>query len=526
LNFAELNLLVQQKLLSTQEAGEIKLQALKQQQSSFSYLLTEKIFDADTVAQFIAESLGFDYLDLDMLSDQEFCLASLAESLIIKEQLLVQKSQEGYVILLADPCRPALLTALDFYLSKIKRYKIVSADKLTKRINALYPTQAREKIDENTSIVHYVETLLEDAIHRRASDIHLEPYAEQLRIRFRIDGLLYLVAELNKTLAARISAHLKVLAELDITERRLPQDGRLQIKLAQGNTVDCRLSSCPGLQGEKLVLRLLNRSDLPLEVDALGFSTAQKELYLKALAKPQGMIIVTGPTGSGKTLTLYTALALLNQEERNIASVEDPVEIELKGVNQVPVNPKIGLNFATVLRTFLRQDPDVLMVGEIRDAETAEIALTAAQTGHLVLSTLHTNSAVESLGRLLNMGLPAYHLTAALDLIIAQRLLRCLCSYCKQPEPEFTHPQIKLSYRAAGCERCQQGYCGRTAIYEVLEFNTALKEKFLANASLNSIGMLAKKKGMQSLYQHGLSKVAQGITSLAELRRVTKHYYE
>ena len=327
-------------------------------------------------------------------------------------------------------------------------------------------------------------------------------------------------------LSRRLSARLKILAKLDISERRLPQDGRIKLRLNQDNALDLRVSSLPTLWGEKIVLRLLDSSAANLDIDTLGYNSEQKQLYLNALKKPQGMILMTGPTGSGKTVSLYTGLRILNTSEVNISTAEDPVEINLSGINQVQVKPKIGFGFAEALRSFLRQDPDVVMVGEIRDLETAEIAVKAAQTGHLVLSTLHTNSAAETVVRLTNMGIEAFNLASSLSLIIAQRLARRLCEHCRQPDTNTPlHLEISAEdriYRAnpKGCSECTGGYSGRVGIYEVMEFNSDLSEALIKGASINQIEQLAQKNGMQNLHNSGIEKLKQGITSYRELQRV------
>lgn len=381
-------------------------------------------------------------------------------------------------------------------------------------------------------VVIYINKLLNDAIQRGASDIHIEPYQHYCRIRMRFDGLLREVAQPPQTLAGRLTARLKVLAELDIAERRLPQDGRLSLRVGENQLVDFRLSTLPTLWGEKVVLRLLDAGQASLSIAELGFAAQQQRLYQQALAAPQGMLLVTGPTGSGKTVTLYTGLQQLNQPDRNIATAEDPIEINLPGINQLAVNPKIGLQFTTALRAFLRQDPDVIMVGEIRDTETAEIAIKAAQTGHLVLSTLHTNSACETLVRLLNMGIPAYNIAASVSLIIAQRLARLLCPYCKMPEDLppgelkrqgfATHllATVKL-YRAVGCDQCCDGYRGRTGVYEVLPVSAVMQELILAQRSVAQLVTQARSEGVASLRQSALAKVCSGDISLAEANRIT-----
>jgi type IV pilus assembly protein PilB len=476
---------------------------------------------AEVKAKALAESLLLEFIDLDLVADEVFLLQALPEKVMHDYQLLpLQLDHENVIIVVADLSQPEIFNDIASYFPQTIIYKIAEAEKLAKRIASLLHHRVREHLTDDAPIVDYVEKLLSDAVNKNASDIHLESYQDQLRVRLRIDGVLYETAKLSAQLAPRLIAHLKVLAQLDITERRLPQDGRLQIPMSKQQVVDCRLSTCPVVHGEKLVLRLLNISQINLAIEALGLTDSAQVLFLKAIQKPQGLILVTGPTGSGKTVTLYTALKILNQPSVNICSVEDPVEIELFGINQVPINYQIELSFAKVLRAFLRQDPDIIMVGEMRDAETAEIALKAAQTGHLVLSTLHTNSAAESLTRLAHMGMPAYHLAASVSLIIAQRLIRCLCGFCKVID-EVDQGLNFMSYRAVGCAKCQQGFHGRTAIYEFLPISKTMAEIIVQHADPLTIGKQARAEGMQTLFENGLSKVQQGITSYAELLRVT-----
>ncbi|MAA96616.1 MAG: type IV-A pilus assembly ATPase PilB, partial [Rheinheimera sp.] len=379
----------------------------------------------------------------------------------------------------------------------------------------------------------FINKMLLDAIRKGASDLHFEPYEKLYRIRFRIDGILNEVANPPVALASRLSARLKVMSRLDIAEKRVPQDGRIKLKLSAKKSIDFRVSSLPTLWGEKIVMRILDSDSAMLGIDVLGYEDVQKQRYLAALAQPQGMILVTGPTGSGKTVSLYTGLAILNTSETNISTAEDPVEINLTGINQVQVNPRAGLTFATALKSFLRQDPDVVMVGEIRDLETAEIAIKAAQTGHLVLSTLHTNSAPETLTRLLNMGVPAYNVASSVSLIIAQRLARRLCPKCKAPEqlpePEllrqgFTQEQLGsiTIFKPVGCENCTNGYKGRVGIYEVMPISGKMADIIMADGNSLDIANQAQIEGIHSLRQSGLIKAAAGVTSLAEVNRVTK----
>lgn len=387
---------------------------------------------------------------------------------------------------------------------------------------------------DDTPVVKFVNKVLVDAIRKGASDIHFEPYEDDYRVRFRIDGLLKNVAKAPVKLNQRIAARLKVMSQLDIAEKRVPQDGRIKLNLSKTKQIDFRVSTLPTLFGEKIVLRILDGSAAKLGIDKLGYEPDQQKLFLEAIHKPYGMVLVTGPTGSGKTVSLYTALGILNDETRNISTAEDPVEIRLPGVNQVQQNNKRGMTFAAALRSFLRQDPDIIMVGEIRDLETAEIAIKAAQTGHMVLSTLHTNDAPQTIARLMNMGIAPYNITSSVTLVIAQRLARRLCNSCKKPvelpanallAEGFTQEQIDAGitlFEAVGCDECTEGYKGRTGIYQVMPMTDEIAAIVLEGGNAMQIAEAAQKIGINDLRQSALLKAGQGITSLAEINRVTK----
>jgi type IV pilus assembly protein PilB len=396
------------------------------------------------------------------------------------------------------------------------------------------PTDGGTRDDvEDAPIVRFVNKLMLDAIRKGASDIHFEPYEKTYRVRFRTDGVLKEMAQPPVQLAGKLAARLKVMARLDIAERRMPQDGRIKMKLSKTRAIDFRVSTCPTLYGEKIVMRILDPSSAMLGIDALGYEPFQKELYLKYLAKPQGMILVTGPTGSGKTVSLYTGLHILNREDTNISTAEDPAEINLPGVNQVNVNLKVGLTFASALRSFLRQDPDVIMVGEVRDLETAEIAIKAAQTGHLVLSTLHTNDAPQTLTRLVDMGVKPYAIATSVSLIIAQRLARRLCQQCRVPldipaealrKEGFPEEDIMRGvqlFGPKGCQNCTDGYKGRVGIYQVMPVTEEIGRIIMAGGSAIDINDAARKNGIWDLRRAGLSKAASGLTSLEEVNSIT-----
>ncbi|MDQ1363607.1 MAG: type pilus assembly protein PilB, partial [Pseudomonadota bacterium] len=387
---------------------------------------------------------------------------------------------------------------------------------------------------DDTPIVKFVNKVLLDAIKRGASDIHFEPYEKRYRVRYRIDGMLREIASPPVTMGGRFSARIKVMSRMDTAERRIPQDGRIKMRISKSKAIDFRVNTCPTLFGEKIVLRILDSSSAKLGIDMLGYEPVQKEAYMSALSKPYGMILVTGPTGSGKTVSLYTGINILNTEDRNIATAEDPAEINLEGINQVNVNVKVGLTFASALRAFLRQDPDVIMVGEIRDLETAEIAIKAAQTGHMVLSTLHTNDAPQTLARLVQMGVPPFNIATAVNLIIAQRLARRLCNSCKKVveipreallEEGFTEEDVASGikvYGPVGCDACDKGYKGRTGIYQVMPISDAMGRIIMANGTATDLADQAKKEGIADLRQSGLKKVKDGVIGLEELNRVTK----
>ena len=415
----------------------------------------------------------------------------------------------------------------------------LSDDQLSELNGVTADIDAKEESDvsskeDDAPIIVYINKILMDAIKRGASDLHFEPYEHVYRIRFRVDGVLHEVANPPIGLESRISARIKVMSQLDLAEKRKPQDGRIKLKITAKKSIDFRVSTLPTLWGEKIVMRILDSSSAMLGIDVLGYEPEQKELYLNALSQPQGMILVTGPTGSGKTVSLYTGLNILNKPERNISTAEDPVEINLVGINQVQINPKAEMTFANALRAFLRQDPDIVMVGEIRDLETAEISIKAAQTGHLVLSTLHTNSAPETLTRLMNMGVPSYNIASSVSLIIAQRLARRLCPSCKAPEnlPEqellklgFTLEQVNAMqlYKAVGCDKCTEGYKGRVGVYEVMPITPKIADVIMQGGNSLEIAAIAEQEGINNLRKSGLKKAASGVTSITEINRVTSY---
>lgn len=386
--------------------------------------------------------------------------------------------------------------------------------------NSLPLSLSKNSQHEDGSIISYLNRILYEAIEAGISDVHFEPYGNEYRIRYRKDGFLSIRAKPPLDLAKRIAARLKVMSHLDLTENRLPQDGHFSFMMDESQRIDFRISICPCIFGETIVLRILNQESTKISLEELGFTAPQKNLFLQAMMRPQGMILVTGPTGCGKTLTLYAALNHLNSEQKNIVTIEDPVEIKLSGINQVSINPKINLNFPRVLRAFLRQDPDVMVIGEIRDLETAEAAISAAQTGHLILATLHANSTALTLTRLLNMGIAPFNINEAIHLIIAQRLVRRLCSRCKIRSVEG--PNHDGAYRALGCNHCHQGYQGQLALFELMPFTESLIALINQSRPAHELYAKARQEGMMSLYESGLEAIRLGLTSFSEVLRVTQ----
>jgi type IV pilus assembly protein PilB len=555
--------LVSSALLSDEESRKYSAEAKQQRKPLVTFLVENKILASAALAEFCEQEYGIPLLDLDAFDLGEIPQKYLNNKLIDKHHALPIYTQ-GHTLYVAmsDPTNVTALEDFGFSFGLHTEALLVDELKLQKAIQKLtegvsealgvdnlsdsdmdslevaedsnqQENRGNEDGDDDAPIVKYINKVLLDAIKRGASDLHFEPYETKYRIRFRIDGILHEIASPPVNLSSRFSARLKVMSRLDIAERRLPQDGRIKLKISKTKAMDLRVNSLPTMWGEKIVLRILDSSAARLNIDQLGYEPAQKETYLKALAKPQGMILVTGPTGSGKTVSLYTGLNILNTAERNISTAEDPVEINLMGINQVQVNPKAGLTFASALRAFLRQDPDVVMVGEIRDLETAEIAIKAAQTGHLVLSTLHTNSAAETLTRMMNMGVPAFNIASSVTLIMAQRLARRLCDHCKSPEVIPAHELLALGYsqeqldaglqlyKPMGCPECSGGYKGRVGIYEMMSMSEAIANLIMEGGNSLQIASLAQKEGMRTLRQSGLDKARLGITSLAEVNRVT-----
>ncbi|CEA02853.1 type IV-A pilus assembly ATPase PilB [Pseudomonas saudimassiliensis] len=555
--------IVQEELLDAQAAGKASQLASQDKIPLITYLVQNKLAKARDLARVCAEEFGYPYLDLAALDRESQPEVSLVSEKLIRQHCVLPLYKRGSRLYLAlsDPTNQQALSDIQFNTGLMTDAVIVEDDKLRTAIDKYLEsgTSGLGDVDdgdldglevesaasddkrkdgsndaEDAPVVRFVNKMLLDAVKKGSSDLHFEPYEKVYRVRFRTDGILHEVSKPPVQLGVKIAARLKVMSSMDLAERRKPQDGRIKLKISKNKAIDFRVNTLPTLWGEKVVLRILDADSAKMGIDALGYEDDQKQMYLDALSKPQGMILVTGPTGSGKTVSLYTGLNILNTMERNISTAEDPVEINLEGINQVNVNPKQGLDFAQALRAFLRQDPDIIMVGEIRDLETAEIAIKAAQTGHMVLSTLHTNSAAETLTRLRNMGVAAFNIATSVNLIIAQRLARRLCPHCKKPmdipretlrEEGFSDEKIASGltiYGPVGCENCQDGYKGRVGIYEVVKITPAIQRIIMEDGNSMQISDVAQNEGFRSLRQSALMKAEQGVTSLAEVNRVTK----
>ena len=554
--------LVQDGLISEEALLEASAAAKKKKMSLVAYLVNEDLTNARSIAVAASHEFGVPLLDLDAIDVDVDVIRAVDQKLITKHRVLplVRRGQRLFLAI-ADPTDLAAIDDIKFQTSLRIDPVVVEQDKLEERI-----VKAIEAVDtsmsgledddfdlenleisgdieeedevrrddiEDAPVVRFVNKILLDAIKRGASDVHFEPYEKYFRVRTRLDGVLSEVASPPVILATKVCARLKVMSRMDIAERRVPQDGRIKMRLSKNRAIDFRVNTCPTLFGEKVVLRILDPSSAKLGIEMLGYDEEQRKLYEKHLAKPYGMILVTGPTGSGKTVSLYTGLNILNTEYRNISTAEDPAEINLPGINQVNVNPKVGLTFASALKSFLRQDPDVIMVGEIRDLETADIAIKAAQTGHLVLSTLHTNDAPRTLSRLVDMGVKPYAIATSVSLIIAQRLARRLCDNCKETRDVPREALEKEGFDAEeldagftifgpkGCKSCNDGYKGRIGIFQVMEVSETMGRIIMEGGNAIQLADQATIEGVCDLRRAGLNKVKEGITSLEEVNRVT-----
>mgnify|MGYP005843765685 CR=1 FL=1 len=552
-------------LLDSSTLESICLEIDNSKQSLVSYLQRspDKI-SAEDLALAMSYEYGLPMVDLTAMELSQAPVNEIKEQLLRKHDAVpLMKRDKQLFVALADPTHEAAINEIAFNANAVVHALIAPANQIEKAMDQAFEQsaslmddlegdegldeltfesdeddqrkreeQANDALSDDAPVVKFINKVLLDAIRRGASDIHFEPYEDKYRVRLRMDGVLKTVLRPPSGMAPKLSSRLKVMASLDIAEKRIPQDGRIKLNLGRG-AIDFRVSTCPTLFGEKIVLRILDSSVTKIGVESLGFEHDQMEMFVDAISKPYGMMLVTGPTGSGKTVTLYTGLNMLNEDGRNISTVEDPVEIRMPGINQVQQNVKQGMTFARALRAFLRQDPDVIMVGEIRDLETAEIAIKAAQTGHLVLSTLHTNDAPQSITRLVNMGVPSYNITSALHLVIAQRLSRRLHSCKKQvdipnealAEFGFTGEEIEQGlqiYEPNGCSQCNEGYKGRAGVFQVMPITESIERMILEGGSSMDIAKLSLELGFNDLRRSALNKVKSGMTSLMEINRITK----
>ncbi len=554
--------MVQQGLLTAEEAEAFQVQANKAKIGFVSQLVHSNKLSPRAIAEFASQRFGYPQLNLDAI-DLENIPVSVLDLKLMQTQRLLALFKRGNRLFIgtSDPTNLQALDTVKFQTSLSIEPVVVEDDKLNKIIARIIEAsdtsmqdlggdefdleitgedalakqreiEASAEVDD-APVVKFIQKILLDAINAGASDIHFEPYEKLYRIRYRVDGILYEVAQPPLAIKDKIASRIKVISKLDIAEKRVPQDGRMKLVLSKSRAIDFRVSSLPTLFGEKIVMRILDPSSATLGIDALGYDPEQRELLLKAIQRPYGMVLVTGPTGSGKTVSLYTCLNILNEPSINISTAEDPAEINLPGVNQVNVNDKAGLSFSAALKSFLRQDPDIIMVGEIRDLETADIAIKAAQTGHMVLSTLHTNDAPGTLTRLMNMGVAPFNIASAVILITAQRLARRLCK-CKQPvdipkeallRAGFGEAEVDGSwqpYGHVGCEICKgTGYKGRVGIYQVMPITDEMSRLIMKNGTAHDIADQAKREGVRDLRQAGLVKVRAGLTSLEEIEAVT-----
>ncbi|RLW56418.1 MAG: type IV-A pilus assembly ATPase PilB [gamma proteobacterium symbiont of Stewartia floridana] len=554
--------LIQDGLINEDQAESSFAEALDKKTPYVTHLVENKILNSIDIAISASRGFGVPIFDLDVLDPTVIPNDLVAEKLVRTHHALpIFKRGNRLFLAVSDPTNHQGLDEIRFNTGLASEAILVEEDKLNRMIDKVMDAQETgmdelldadlDNLDISTGdeegsgdessldvdeapVVRYINKILLDAINQGVSDIHFEPYEYTYRIRYRQDGMLHEVANPPSNLANRLSTRLKVMSRLNIAERRVPQDGRIKMKLSKSRAIDFRVNTCPTLYGEKIVLRILDPTSAQLGIEALGFEEEQRTAFLDAINKPYGMILVTGPTGSGKTVSLYTALNLLNKPEINISTAEDPVEIQVAGINQVNMNTKTGLTFAEALRAFLRQDPDIVMVGEIRDLETAEIAIKAAQTGHLVLSTLHTNDAPQTLTRLANMGIPPFNIASSVNLIMAQRLARRLCENCKTVhdlpkeallEEGFSESDIATgftTYKPVGCDLCTNGYKGRVGIFQVMPVSEAMGKIIMEGGTSLQLEDQAQQEGVFNLRRSGLRKVMQGITSLQELNRVTK----
>ena len=556
--------LLNEGVLSVNELTQATKSAENDGKSVITHLFEHKLVDEKKLALAASKESGLDFFDLDQHLITQECLSLVDDELLKQHSLLPLCLRDNQLLIgTADPFDDAGLQEIKFrstipiqvvvveyskLLAQREQWLTESqhdlSDLLTVDKNEYQASTASEQFqsldgddndDQSGPIVRFINKIIANAIRLKASDIHFEPYEKEFRVRFRIDGILREVFRPPLSWQSRLSSRIKIMADLDITERRVPQDGRIRVSTDGTEIIDLRVNTLPMQDGEKIVMRILDASAAAIGIDQLGYEDDQRQVYLDMLEKPQGMILVTGPTGSGKTVSLYTGLNLLNTDDRNISTAEDPVEINIFGINQTQINPRTNYDFPMALRAFLRQDPDVIMVGEIRDLETAEIAIKAAQTGHLVLSTLHTNSSAETLNRLLNMGLSSFNVATSVSLIIAQRLARKLCLKCRKPMGPLPDEVIKQEgldkigidangftlYTAVGCNHCHEGYSGRVGIYETMKITPEISSVILNGGTSIDILQVAQQQGFRSMRVSALRKAASGVISMQEANRIT-----
>jgi len=555
-------MLVQEKLISEEEANTVQSQANTQKTPFISQIIASKKISAEKIAETSARAFGFPYINLDAINTDYLPTKSIDTKLMQTNRVLALQNRNNILyVAISDPTNLHALDSVQFQMGMTLSPVVVEDDKLSKWIDRIVESKdtsmssldvgddfdldmgGNDQEDEveialevdDAPVVKFLQKMLLDAINMGASDLHFEPYEKFYRIRYRVDGELRDIAQPPLAIKDKLASRIKVISNLDISEKRIPQDGRMKLTLSKTRTIDFRVSTLPLIHGEKIVMRILDPTSATLGIEALGYEPEQKEALLKAVSRPYGLVLVTGPTGSGKTVSLYTCLNILNNPSVNISTAEDPAEIPLAGINQVNVNDKQGLTFAAALKSFLRQDPDIIMIGEIRDLETADMAIKAASTGHMVLSTLHTNDAPSTLTRLMNMGVAPFNIASAVSLITAQRLARRLCKNCKVPLTLPKEALLSVGYKEAdldgswqlygpkegGCEMCNGGYKGRVGIYQVMPITDAISRIIMTNGNAHDIADQAKREGVKDLRESGLLKAKQGLTSIEEVEAVT-----
>jgi type IV pilus assembly protein PilB len=555
-------MLVQEKLISDDEANNIQNQANIQKVPFITQIIASRKVSAQKIAETSARAFGFPYLSLDAFNTDYLPNKSIDPKLMQSHRVLALQNRNNVLfVAISDPTNLHALDSVQFQMGMTLSPVVVEDDKLGKWIDKVVESKdvsmasldtgddfdldlggndQEQEVEialevDDAPVVKFLQKMLLDAINMGASDLHFEPYEKFYRIRYRVDGVLRDIAQPPLAIKDKLASRIKVISNLDISEKRIPQDGRMKLTLSKTRTIDFRVSTLPLIHGEKIVMRILDPTSATLGIEALGYEAAQKEALLKAVSRPYGLVLVTGPTGSGKTVSLYTCLNILNNPGVNISTAEDPAEIPLAGINQVNVNDKQGLTFAAALKSFLRQDPDIIMIGEIRDLETADMAIKAASTGHMVLSTLHTNDAPSTLTRLMNMGVAPFNIASAVSLITAQRLARRLCKNCKKPlevpkeallnvgfkEEDLDGSWQLYGHNEEGCEMCTGGYKGRVGIYQVMPITDAISRIIMSNGNAHDIADQAKREGVKDLRESGLLKVKQGLTSIEEVEAVT-----